>query len=70
MASKIGLEAGPTIGGQRLPRTAKRRPAEWAAVSSFRIRVDLYPGGFLLATGVFESDCGTAGCGQYAFTCR
>lgn len=42
----------------------------YADGSSFRIRVDLYPDGFLLATGVFESDCGAAGCGQYVFTCR
>lgn len=42
----------------------------YADGSRFRIRVDLYPDGFLLATGVFESDCGAAGCGQYVFACR
>lgn len=42
----------------------------YADGSSFRIRIGLYPDGFLLATGVLESDCGAAGCGQYVFTCR
>ncbi len=42
----------------------------YADGSSFRIRIDLQPNGFLLATGVFEDDCGGTGCGQYLFTCR
>jgi len=38
--------------------------------STIRIRIDLFRGGFAIATNVFEGDCGERGCAQYLFACQ